>query len=119
MVLDLPAGTQQDSWYIGNIRHTGWYRVNYDRDNWRLLSNQLQADFSQIHQIHRAQLLDDSFNLGRAEVINQTMFLDITKYLSKETDPLAFTPAFIGFNYMLTFIQDYPQVNDLFQVNRS
>ena len=69
-----------------------------------------------MHVTHRAQLLDDSFNLGRAEIIDQVMFLDFTKYLVKETENLAFIPAFAGFNFMTPFIEDEPDVLALYQV---
>jgi aminopeptidase N len=113
----LPIGTQDDSWYIGNIQHSGWYRVNYDITNWNLLINQLKNDDHRlIHPIHRAQLLDDSFNLGRAEVIDQIVFFNISKYLTKETDGLAFTAAFAGFNFMSSFIEDETETYELFKV---
>lgn len=117
MVIDLPLGTTSDSWYIGNIQHSGWYRVNYDANNWNLLINQMiEDDHTLINPIHRAQLLDDSFNLGRAEIIDQLVFFNISKYLIKETDGLAFTPAFTGFSYMTSFIEDEVEIFDLYKV---
>ena len=115
MTLSLPLNTDATSWYIGNLKHSGWYRVNYDQNNWQLLINQLNDDLTQINPIHRAQLLDDSFNLGRAEIIDQLVFMDITKYLVKETDPLPFTPAFNGLNFANQFIEDVPEYHTLFK----
>ncbi len=106
MTVNLPADTNAGSWYIGNIKHSGWYRVNYDQANWALLIAQLNANRTLLHPIHRAQLLDDSFNLGRAEVVPQTLFLDITTYLKAETDPLAFVPAFTGLNWITNYVED-------------
>lgn len=117
MVVDLPAGTGANSWYIGNIKRSGWYRVNYDANNWNFLIAQLNQDHNLIDPIHRAQLLDDSFNLGRAEVVPQTRFLDITVYLVKELDPVAFVPAFDGFSYMTVQVEDEPQSFDLYKVS--
>ena len=92
--------TDQDQWIIGNIKHSGFYRVNYDESNWNLLIKQLINDHNKIDVINRAQLIDDSFNLGRAGLIDQTLFLKITSYLTNESDPLAFQTAFIGLNYI-------------------
>lgn len=116
VVVSLPAGTSESSWYIGNILHSGWYRVNYDANNWQLLIDQLNQEHTAIHPIHRAQLLDDSFNLGRAEVVDQTLFLDITRYLVKESDALAFIPAYTGLNFMTTFIEDEFDVFEVYKV---
>ncbi len=43
--------------------NTGFYRVNYDAENWQLLSDLLMKDHSSIHELNRAQILDDSLNL--------------------------------------------------------
>lgn len=97
-------------WIIGNLKHSGFYRVNYDINNWNLLIKQLQTDHNKIDCINRAQLIDDSFNLGRSNLIDQTIFLKITSYLVNESDPLAFQTAFIGLNYiadMLSFNKVY------------
>lgn len=47
-----------------NINRTGYYRVNYDKLSWKLLIQNL-GEFSDIT---RAQLIDDSFNLARANL---------------------------------------------------
>ena len=114
--MNLPVGTNANSWYIGNIAHSGWYRVNYDEANWERLIAQLNQEHTLIHPIHRAQLLDDSFNLGRAEVIDQLRFLEITRYLKNEADGLPFTPAFTGLNFMTTFIEDVPEIFEPYKV---
>ena len=109
---------KSDDWIIGNIQHAGWYRVNYDKQNWMLLINQLNDDHEQLDTNARAQLLDDSFNLGRAELIEQTVFLDISKYLSKETSPLVFSPAFSGFSKISSLIVNEYETFELFKVKQ-
>lgn len=116
VLVNLPAGTSADSWYIGNLKRSGWYRINYDTENWNRLVAQLNQNHLLIDPIHRAQLLDDSFNLGRAEVLPQTRFLDITVYLVKEDDPIPFIPAFAGFRYMTVLVEDDPETYDLYKV---
>ena len=34
----------ENSWIIGNVKHAGFYRVNYDENNWNLLIKQLNED---------------------------------------------------------------------------
>lgn len=61
----------QDTWVIFNLQETGYYRVNYDDQNWALLTTQLRDDHPVIHVINRAQIIDDALNLARAgELIN-------------------------------------------------
>jgi aminopeptidase N len=98
--------TGPNDWILANLEHAGWYRVNYNKSNWMLLIQQLNDDHEILSRNARAQLIDDSFNLGRAELIDQTVFLDISKYLSKETSPLAFRPAFVAWSEMEKLISD-------------
>lgn len=33
-----------DTWLLGNINQTGYFRVNYDLQNWKLLIQQLHSN---------------------------------------------------------------------------
>nr|CAD7397313.1 unnamed protein product [Timema poppensis] len=88
-------------WVIFNIQETGYYRVNYDAQNWRLITNQLNSDqFDVIHVLNRAQLLDDSLNLARAGILDYATALDVTSYLYRETDYIPWYSAFNAFNFL-------------------
>ena len=97
-MLNLNAGTNE--WVVGNLHHSGFYRVNYDKKNWELLIQQLSSDHAKIHEINRATLIDDAFNLGRAEKIVPKIFLDLVKYLQNEKDPIPWTAAFNALNFI-------------------
>lgn len=47
-----------------NVNRTGYYRVNYDNLSWKLLIQNLHL----FTDVTRAQLIDDSFNLARANL---------------------------------------------------
>ncbi|KAJ8928334.1 hypothetical protein NQ314_019110 [Rhamnusium bicolor] len=79
-VLDL-NGTSNDSWILLNIDETGFYRVNYDTRNWKLLVQQLRRNPSKIPVANRGQLIDDAFQLANAGIINYTIAFDLVKYL--------------------------------------
>jgi len=100
--------SDNSSWIIANIEHAGFYRVNYDVNNWNELIKQLNSDHEIINNINRAQLLDDSFNLGRAGHVDQRVFLNISSYLVNEKNPLPFRAAFYG----LDFISDMISANE-------
>lgn len=59
----------------------GFYRVNYDERNWRMLQQQLQTDHKLISTANRAQLLDDSLQLSKQGSLNYSVSLNLTKYL--------------------------------------
>jgi aminopeptidase N len=53
-----------DDWIYLNLNRTGYYRVNYDQLSWKNLIKNL----SNLSDITRAQLIDDAFNLARADL---------------------------------------------------
>lgn len=71
----------------------GFYRVNYDDTNWKLISKALQSRVTDIHVINRAQLLDDSFILAYAGQLNYEMALELAEYLPQETEYVAWSAA--------------------------
>jgi hypothetical protein len=115
--INLPNGTKKNSWIIGNLQHSGYYRINYDKNNWNLLLDQLNTNHERIPAIHRAQLLDDSFNLGKAEIVDQLLFLNMSKYLVNETDSLPFNSAFFGLDYISEMLNFDYFAFDLFKVD--
>jgi hypothetical protein len=104
------------SWIIANIKHAGFYRVNYDTNNWNELIKQLNNDHQVINNINRAELLDDSFNLGRADLIDQTIFLNVSSYLVNEQNPLPFRAAFYGLDFISDIISSNQTAYDMFKV---
>jgi hypothetical protein len=73
-------------------------------DNWNALIATLNnVDFKLIDETSRSQLIDDSYNLGRAEYIEQTVFLRVISYLRNASNETASDPyivALTGFNYI-------------------
>ncbi len=107
--------SEQD-WLVGNVKHAGFYRVNYDETNWLLLIDQLKSNYSLIDSTSRATLLDDAFNLGRAECISQSIFLELVSYLPNEVEGVAFTAAFNGLKYFYDMLSGEYVSFKLFQV---
>ena len=107
---------ENPKWIIGNVKHSGFYRVNYDNENWNMLTNQLLTNHLLIDSTSRAALLDDSFNLGRAEIIDQLLYLNISKYLINETDPLPFEAAFDGLDFIYGMVEGDLKTLQLFNV---
>uniref|UniRef100_A0A1B0DKZ4 ERAP1-like C-terminal domain-containing protein n=1 Tax=Phlebotomus papatasi TaxID=29031 RepID=A0A1B0DKZ4_PHLPP len=80
-----------NDWVLFNVQQTGYYRVNYDTENWRLLATELhQGPPFKIDTLNRAQLIDDSFNFAYSDVIEFPIalnaFLQIQSHLLQFED---------------------------------
>uniref|UniRef100_A0AAY4EEY7 Aminopeptidase n=1 Tax=Denticeps clupeoides TaxID=299321 RepID=A0AAY4EEY7_9TELE len=92
--------TSGDEWLLANINITGYFRVNYDSENWDRLLNQLNTDHKVLPVINRAQLIDDAFNLARANIIPISLALNTTRYLHQETGYIPWKSALNNFDYL-------------------
>lgn len=103
------------SWFVLNIQEIGVYRVNYDHATWQQLINLLNSDnFTQIDEVNRAQIVDDSLNLARAGYIDYQIPLGISKYLVKETSHLPYKAYFNAASYLAQRIQGNPHISKLY-----
>lgn len=93
-------------WVIFNVQQTGFYRVDYEDDLWMLISQQLQTNASVIHRINRAQIVDDIFNLARANHVEYSLAFDLLSFLKTETDSLPWASADAGFEYLNRVLVD-------------
>ena len=104
------------NWVVGNILFSGFYRVNYDAQNWNLLIEQLKSNHKQIHVVNRAQLIDDGFNLAKGEYIENTIYLNILSYLVSETDSLPFKAAKDGLEFYEEMFYSNYTIHNWFKV---
>uniref|UniRef100_A0A8C1IWB2 Aminopeptidase n=1 Tax=Cyprinus carpio TaxID=7962 RepID=A0A8C1IWB2_CYPCA len=88
-----------DEWVLANINVTGYYRVNYDNENWERLLNVLQTSRQSIPVINRAQIIDDAFNLAKAGIIETTLALRTTLFLASETEYMPWESALDNLDY--------------------
>ncbi len=106
----------EKDWLVANVKHAGFYRVNYDENNWNLLIEQLKTDHVLIDPISRAQIIDDSFNLGRAEILDQLVFFNVASYLVNEEDPLPFQASLSGLEYIYDMLTSDFESIELYKV---
>ncbi|XP_016346696.1 thyrotropin-releasing hormone-degrading ectoenzyme-like, partial [Sinocyclocheilus anshuiensis] len=102
-----------ETWLLGNINQTGYFRVNYDLHNWRLLIQQLMTNPTIISVGNRAGLIDDVFNLARAGYLPQNVPLQTISYLSQETEFLPWHAASRAL-YQLDKLLDRTEDHSLF-----
>ncbi|NXD18369.1 AMPN Aminopeptidase, partial [Nothocercus nigrocapillus] len=88
------------SWLLLNLNVSGYFRVNYNQENWEQLLTQLSTNRQVIPVINRAQIIDDAFNLARAKYLNVTVALNTTWFLDKETEYMPWQAALNNLDYL-------------------
>uniref|UniRef100_A0A3Q0RHY1 Aminopeptidase n=1 Tax=Amphilophus citrinellus TaxID=61819 RepID=A0A3Q0RHY1_AMPCI len=88
-----------DDWLVANIDMNGFYRVNYDSENWERLLAKLGTQHKDIPMINRAQIIDDAFNLARAKMIDTTLALRTTEFLKEEVEYIPWQTAIRNLDY--------------------
>ncbi|KAK0044048.1 aminopeptidase N [Biomphalaria pfeifferi] len=83
---------QATKWILANIDHYGFYRVNYDVDNWMALCEQLNQDHTVIPMLNRAQLINDAWTLALSGRLSTDVAMATLSYLHKENDVLVWIP---------------------------
>ncbi|XP_029155580.1 aminopeptidase N-like [Nylanderia fulva] len=84
---------EEYGWIIANIKQFGYYRVNYDYENWQKIANYLSSPkYSEIHVLNRAQIIDDAFYFVTIKKLRPAMFWKLAYYLSQEKEYIAWYP---------------------------
>ncbi|KAL7045799.1 hypothetical protein ACKWTF_002339 [Chironomus riparius] len=86
----------------------GYYRVNYDYDNWKAIVRQLRYDHNVFPYTTRAILIDDVLNLARMNLLNYTIAFDLLTYLVAK-DELTLHPwlsALDNLNYLYVSMEE-------------
>ncbi|XP_012289033.1 aminopeptidase N [Orussus abietinus] len=101
------TGFNAKDWIIFNMQQMGYYRVNYDDTNWKLISNHLRTYmYNTIHVLNRAQLIDDSLNLAKYGYVNYSIPLELLLYLPREKESIPWEAALAGLSYLNTMLKD-------------
>nr|XP_012230690.1 PREDICTED: uncharacterized protein LOC105677005 [Linepithema humile] len=103
----IPNDIKTNNWVLLNKDQTGYYRVNYNEENWKRLAAFLKTENgTHISAVNRAQLIDDALNLARGGYLQYDVALSITEYLSTETDYIPWYAAVRAFNYLDNVLQN-------------
>ena len=63
--IEIPYEGNEEKWFVGNLNFMGYYRVNYDRENWLRIIAQLKKDHTVFSAIERAAFIFDVFTFAR------------------------------------------------------
>jgi len=70
--------------------------------------NSKSGELKNINVINRAKIIDDAFHLMMERQLDESIFWKLTKYLSQETDYIAWYPMIKVFEYMSTIFPFLP-----------
>ena len=107
-LLTLENLPDSDTPVIFNLKQTGFYRVNYDSDNWDLLKKQLLTDHTIIDESNRGQIVDDVFALAQSGKMKYSWVLDVMKFLEGDTSYIAWSPANRGMSFLGKMLKRTP-----------
>lgn len=108
----------QPDWILFNVQETGYYRVNYDEQNWNALITALKLTHSTIHAVNRAQLLDDSHNLAKYGYLSFNTSLDLFTYLRNETELVPFMAALPALDFITKMMRGINNYTDIEEYGR-
>ncbi|EFN66070.1 Aminopeptidase N, partial [Camponotus floridanus] len=92
---------EKDQWIILNLQQTGYYRVNYDTENWRKIALYLNSEeYRNIHVLNRAQIIDDAFHFVIEQKLEFSVFWELAIYLQKEKDCMTWYPMIKTFEFI-------------------
>lgn len=86
----------------------GFYRVNYDADNWKLLLKSFRA----LPEVAKVQLLADSFAIANAGLLDMRITWSIVEKLEAESGETLWTHAMLT----LATVYDYFWDSSVFKV---
>ncbi|KAJ8681953.1 hypothetical protein QAD02_017745 [Eretmocerus hayati] len=100
-----------DDWVILNIQQLGYYRVNYDEKMWiRIIATLRSEGFSIIHEVNRASLIDDMFNLAKVGLVDYDLVFSAFLYLRNETALVPWKAALANLNYFRQRFTGRPEI---------
>ncbi|XP_075168274.1 aminopeptidase N [Haematobia irritans] len=74
----------KDDWLILNKQSTGYYRINYDNENWHKIIDGLINHPFKIHPRNRAQLMHDAYRFSASNRLDHSILLEMLTYLPSE-----------------------------------
>ncbi|XP_034247409.1 aminopeptidase N-like [Thrips palmi] len=101
-IADLDVDASATEWIVVNPRQIGYYLVNYDADNWKLLHQALLKTPDELHPSTRTQLVHDSLAMARAGKLDYATALPFLQALKAERSPAVWKAGIEA----LTFLRD-------------
>ncbi|RZF45235.1 hypothetical protein LSTR_LSTR010379 [Laodelphax striatellus] len=99
----------KDDWLLINLKHTGYYKVNYDEENW----SRLQKSYLQMPETIRAQLLSDVLSLAATGKTNYSIALAFSLHLPQDDSYFPWSVASEKLSFIGKLLRDTDTLDDL------
>lgn len=114
-LITAPGQFDSSQWFVFNKQQLGYYRVNYDLQNWNALGVVLNSDsYNQVHVLNRAQLIDDALSFAEGDYLTYDVLLDLLQYLRRETD---YPPWYAADRFITSLYNVFGPLNDELNVS--
>ncbi|XP_011303203.1 aminopeptidase N isoform X2 [Fopius arisanus] len=89
--IDKVGNPDEKSWVIFNVNSTGYYRINYDPDNWQLIARALEENPTEFPSPVKASLIDDVLSLAFVGSTSYDTAFSLINYMRNESQPEPWT----------------------------
>ncbi|XP_033310008.1 glutamyl aminopeptidase-like isoform X1 [Bombus bifarius] len=93
-------------WIKFNAHEVGYYRVNYEQNEWNPLYNILRCQHETLSALDRAHLLEDVFSLAYAGQLDYGLVMNMMKYLKRGRHPIPWCVASSKLMYIFSLLRD-------------
>lgn len=98
----------RNHWFVLNVQQSGYYRVQYDDRSFQAIVNTLQSiNYTLIHVINRAQIIDDAFHLAWIYETSNLNALKAAMYLRHERENMPWKAFERAINFMWNYMTFY------------
>ncbi|KAK3108903.1 hypothetical protein FSP39_018341 [Pinctada imbricata] len=107
-VISLGQPIKMSDWILANIQQYGYYRVNYDRENWLKLVSQLKSKHQDISAVNRGQMINDAWSIAKSGDLDMDIALKVLEYLGSELDYVPWYAARHQLSYVRRMVSRTP-----------
>jgi hypothetical protein len=100
----LNQSLDENDYILANLEFSGYYRVNYEVNNWKNIIKILQTNKSELTAGTRAQLINDIFSLSQTAIISPDLPLELIGYLKNEFEFLPVAAFLTRIKYFLDML---------------
>jgi len=97
LLINAQSGTD---WVKFNVGQYGFYRVNYEEEEWLNFAQLLMDNHEVLSTKDRAHFINDAFSLAESGDVEYSIPLSMTKYLKKEKSLIPWESAYDKINTM-------------------